>query len=69
MTERQRDFIIYRWNKCDKNTKLQIAAEFFTTTRNGELPGDWWQYLDKKLSTLTWNDLYSDTESRTRSAY
>ena len=69
MTERQKDSIIYRWNKCDENKKLQIAAEFFRIMRNGELHGDWWQFLDKKLSTITWNDLYSDTESRTRSAY
>ncbi len=69
MTERQTDFIIYRWSKCDKNMKLQMAAEFFALMRNGELPGDWWQYLDKKLSTLTLDDFYSDTESTTRSAY
>lgn len=53
MTEKQKDSIIRRWNKCDKNTKIQLAAEFFAIIRNDQLNGNWWQFLDKKLSTST----------------
>ena len=53
MTEGQKNTIIRRWNLCDRNTKIRIAAEFFRILRNGEQHGDWWQFLDKKLSTLT----------------
>ena len=63
MTERQRDSITDRWNLCDRNTKIRIAAEFFRILRNGELQGDWWHFLDRKLSTLTFtgSDVYCDT--------
>jgi hypothetical protein len=53
MTEIQKDTIIRRWNKCDKDTKIRIASDFFKIMRNGELQGDWWHFLDKKLSTFT----------------
>jgi len=69
MTERQKDFIIRNWNVCDRRTQNRLAAEFFGKMRNGELRGDWWQFLERKLSTLTWNDYSCDTESRKRSAY
>lgn len=61
MTERQKYCIIRRWNLCDKKTKTRIAAEFFGIMRSGELRGDWWQFLHKKLSTFTWKKKYCDT--------
>jgi hypothetical protein len=61
MTDNQMDCIIRSWNLCDKNTKVRIAAEFFSILRNGELHGDWWHFLDKKLSTSTGHDFYCDT--------
>jgi hypothetical protein len=69
MTERQKDGLIRSWNLCDRRTKVRIAAEFFQIMRNNKRDRDWWQFLHKKLLTITGQDLYCDTESRTRSPY
>lgn len=53
MTKRKKGSVIRRWNQCDRNTKTRMAAEFFKSMRDNKLQGDWWQFLDKKLSTST----------------
>lgn len=61
MTENRKESIIRCWKTFDKDTKIRIAAEFFRNLRLGEEHGDWWHFLDKKISTLTWNNSYCDT--------
>lgn len=61
MTENRKESIIRYWKKCDRDTKIQMAAEFFRNLRLGKENGDWWHFLDKKLSTFIWNDFYCDT--------
>jgi len=60
MTDKQKLYIIRRWNKYNKTTKLRIAAEFFSIMRRDELPKDWWQFLHQKFSTINRKGYYCD---------
>jgi hypothetical protein len=53
MTDKKKNSIIRCWNKCDKTSKLRIAAEFFISLRSDEPTKDWWLFLNKKFSTFT----------------
>ncbi len=53
MTERRKDNIIRCWNCCDRKTQLRIAAEFFSIMRSDKSQGDWWRFLNIRLSIST----------------
>ena len=60
MTEKQKTFIIRRWNRYSKTTKLRMAAEFFSIMRSDEPQRDWWRFLYKKIATLDRKCHYSN---------
>lgn len=53
MTESQKDNIIRCWNCCNGQTKIRIAAEFFSIMRSDKSQRDWWRFLNKRLLTST----------------
>jgi len=50
MTENQKDYVIRRWNLCESNKRIRLAA-FFKLKRSNQLEMSWWQFLEKRLST------------------
>jgi hypothetical protein len=51
MTDKQRDFVVRRWNLCESDKRIRLAAEFFKLKRDNQQAMSWWQFLEKRLST------------------
>ncbi len=50
MTEKQKDYVVRRWNLCESNKKIQLAAEFVNLKQiNHRMEIRWWQFLKKRL--------------------
>lgn len=49
MTEARKDYIVRRWNLCDRDKKIRLTAEYFKLRRKNIERLDWWQFLDKRL--------------------
>jgi hypothetical protein len=44
MTEKQKDYVIRRWNLFESTKRIRMAAKYFKLKRSNQLEMSWWQF-------------------------
>jgi hypothetical protein len=51
ITDKRKDYIVSRWNLCERNEKIRLAVEYLRLKKTACLEINWWQFLEERLPT------------------
>ena len=62
ISDNEKDFIVRRWNLCERNRKIRLAAEYIKSKRTAGQEMNWWQFLEKRLPHGNETNLHHEPE-------